>query len=280
MKSFFKGKKLIVLIVALFIGVVAVVSINTRGNDGFISNAARYITRPVKYAAGKVAGVFESIYGYIYEYDEVAAQNELLNARVAELQKENREYQELLEENARLRNLLNFSVRHDGMTFEDAAVISHSASNWTSSFTISKGSDNSSVSLGDCVVSENGILLGRVTSVGKTDSIVTAVIDTSFSASVSILDTGDEAVLKGDFSLMHEGLCILDFFEIGAEVTQGDTIITNGRGGVFPPGLTVGVVTEVLDKESAVGRYAKVRPAVKSIEVTNVFIVVDFVVKG
>lgn len=118
----------------------------------------------------------EELYGYIYKYDNLVLENESLRARIAELEKQIRDNDQAMEENARLRELLNLQQKHTDYVFESAKVVSWNASNWDSSFTISKGAD-AELSVGDSVVTEYGVLVGTITEVGASWSTVETVVD-------------------------------------------------------------------------------------------------------
>ncbi len=80
----------------------------------------------------------EKLYGYIYEYDRLAAENEELKAQISEMEEAVRESQAANEENELLRELLELREKRKDFVFESATVISWSSSNWESAFTISK----------------------------------------------------------------------------------------------------------------------------------------------
>ncbi len=62
------------------------------------------------------------------------------------------------------------------MTLESAKVVAWTTSNWANSFTISKGT-NADIAVGDCVITEYGVMVGQVTEVGSTWATVSTVID-------------------------------------------------------------------------------------------------------
>jgi rod shape-determining protein MreC len=55
--------------------------------------------------------------------------------------------------------------------------------------------------------------------------------------------TRDPAVLAGDNTRAPR----LVYLPQNAQVVPGDRIVTSGHGGVFPPGLAVGMVTTITD---------------------------------
>ena len=120
------------------------------------------------------------------------------------------------------------------------------------------------------------MLIGQISEVGATNSTVITILDTSFSAGVFIGDSSGRATAKGDFTLMRNGLLMLDFFDADLIVRPGDSVVTSGIGGVLPSGLFVGEVVEVLRHDTGIGRYAIVRPMRDVMTIEHVFVITGF----
>lgn len=281
MKRFFKLRVFGFFIISVLIASVTLISVNTRSNSGFITNSLMSMSKPLKSFAASVAKTFESIYGYMYEYEKVVAENKDLKAQLATLETQYREYTDVSNENDRLRELLKLSERHPDYTkYDTAAVISWSPSNWSSSFTIGKGSYNSDIKIGDCVITEAGVLVGVVTEVGINSSTVITVLDTTFSVGAYIERNEDRAIAAGDFTLMKQGLLKFDYLQDTTEIVAGDNIITSGKGGMLPAGLVIGTVQEVLTYESGITRYATIKPGVDLQSLGDVYLITSFEATG
>ncbi|MDR2357663.1 MAG: rod shape-determining protein MreC [Oscillospiraceae bacterium] len=276
MKVFLSKKNVAIIAAALVIAIIAVVSVNTRGDSGVATGVAELLSVPLKRAAESIARSFESLYGYIYEYENLASENEALKAQIAELRQDYREYTDMAAENARLYELLEFKARNSDHVYDDAVIITWGASNWESSFTVSLGSTNSDASVGDSVITETGVLIGRVTEVGAVTSTAVSVVDTTFSAGALTGDRGEQSVASGDFALMREGLLRLDFLPGGDNVLSGDTVVTSGKGGIFPEGLVIGEVVDILINDTGIGYYGVIKPAADLNNVTYVYVITDF----
>ena len=121
----------VVLVLALIAGALG-------GKAGFLTNLDGIVRAPLQKAATVTAQWLESIYGYIYKYDQLKAENEQLRTQLAEAQAQAREGQEAIAENERYRDLLGFTQRHTDFELEPANVVSYGASNWSSTLTLSK----------------------------------------------------------------------------------------------------------------------------------------------
>jgi rod shape-determining protein MreC len=281
MKRFFKLRVFGFVLLAVIIASITLISVNTRGNSGFLTNTLTSLSKPIKSFAASVAKTYESMYGYIYEYDKVVAENTELKTKLSKLETDYREYTDVSNENDRLRALLNLSERHpDYKKYDTAAIISWSASNWSSSFTIGKGSSNSDVKVGDCVITEAGVLVGVVNEVGINSSTVISVLDTTFSVGAYIERNEERAIAAGDFSLMKQGLLKFDYLQDTTEIVAGDTIITSGKGGTLPAGLVIGTVQEVLTYETGIRRYATIKPAVDLQSLGDIYLITSFEISG
>ena len=269
-----KGVKLAIA-VALVV-VIVLVSVHLGGgNAGFFSNIAEGVGTQVRRAATSMAEWLESIYGYIYEFDQLVEENESLRAQLAEAQEQARLGQEAIEENENLRELLNFAQRHSDFEFESTRIVSWSATNWASSFTISKGSD-SGLEVGDCVVTEYGALVGQITELGTNWANVRTVIDIDTSVGVLVGEAGNAAMVVGDYTLMQEGMVKLTYLTEGTLPLNGDVVLTSGKGGVFPSGLLVGYIYSVNTEAGGQTPYAVIEPACDLNSLSQVFVIKSF----
>lgn len=278
MKKHFSGKSVAAICAAVVIVIIAAIALSTSGRSGFVTRIASGLTKPIRVAAASAASEIESLYGYMYKYDELLAENERLSVEIAELKRNEREYNDVLEENERFRALFDLKSRHSDYEFETATVLSWSSSNWASTFTISKGSSNSGVEVGDGVITETGVLVGQVTEVGGTTSKCRSVVDTGFSASAFTESSSDIVVAKGNFAKMRSGLLSLEYIGESTHMYTGDSVMTSGKGEVFPRGLLIGYVADMNEDESGLGMTATVEPAVAPGGVMNVYVITDFTV--
>ncbi len=173
----------IIVAAALLIGLAS--RPKADGSSGAVPEAANALRIPIQGAVGSVVEWMRGIYGYIYRYDKLLAENESLRRQLAEAQEQVRSSQDALEENTRLRTMLGYLEKNTTFKTEAAMITSWDASNWTSAFTISKGTDNG-IEQGDCVITESGMLVGQVYELGKNYASVRTVIDVNMDAGVLV----------------------------------------------------------------------------------------------
>ena len=261
-----------VLSVAL---IVAVSAHFLQGKAGVVSNTAGVIKSPVQSAVSTVVEWFESLYGYIYEYDKLAAENESLKAQLAEAQEEARLNAEAQEENAKLRDLLDLKQKHSDFTFESVRIVNWNSSNWSSSFTISKG-ENYDLRVGMPVVTEAGELVGQISEIGDTWANVKTIIDVETNVGVLVGEAGNAAMAIGDFALMQEGKCKIYHLTEGTSLLIDDVVLTSGRGGAFPQGLVVGYIDTVLTEAGGQMPYGVLRPSCDLDTTSQIFVITAF----
>lgn len=261
-----------VLVIALL--AVAATSL-MKGRAGLITDLEGRLRRPFQQGAETIASWLEGLYGSVYDYDQLKAENETLREQLAEAQAEARAGQEALEENERLRQLLSFSQRHTDYDLESAKVVSYSASNWSALITISKG-DESGIEVGDSVITESGSLVGQVIEVGSGWSTVRTIIDVDMNVGGYVSNSGATGMVVGEYTLMQEGHVKLGYLAEGVSLFEGDTVLTSGKGGAFPSGLVIGSVAEVRSDAGGQETYGVIQPACDLANMVQVFIIKDY----
>jgi rod shape-determining protein MreC len=276
LREFLKKKGIAIAAAALAVALILGIATYTLGGrSDFVTNAVNAVMRPVGSGVAVIADFMEGLYGYMFEYDRLKTENNDLKAKIADMEQQIRDSAAANEENKRLRRLLELREKRADFELESAYINSWGSSNWSSTFTINKGS-GSGIELLDCVITEHGYLVGQVIKVGPSTATVRTIIDTNMNAGALIERTGISAVASGDFEKMREGKLKLTFIPDGAEILNGDTILTSGKGESIPKGLVVGKVTDADLEPSALTQYAVISPSAALTELTQVFVIKSF----
>ena len=281
MKALVTRRSIVIASTALLIALVAIISVNVFNSAGPVTGLANTITRPVRALVSTVARTFGTIYSSIYRYEDLERRYEEILRENVRLHANFRDAAVLAEENDRLRDLLELRERHGGHDYEPAVFQSWNSDNWSHSFVINRGYSNANISRGMPVITEYGVLIGQVTEVSATQSIVITVLDTTFSVAVFIggdsPDNSDgTATAKGDFTQMRQGFMILDYIDDDLSILPGAEVVTSGYGGIFPSGLSVGKVVRVYNHASGIGRYAIVEPTRDLSTIQDIWVITEF----
>ena len=265
---------IIVAAAALIIGLGAAAR---DGRIGFVQNLSGIVKSPIQKVLSSAVNWFDSMYGYLYEYDSLIAENESLRSQLADAQKSARDGIEASEENSRLRKLLELREKHTDFVMESCKVVLWSSSNWSSAFTISKGSA-SGIELGDPVITEYGAVVGQITELGTNWATVSTVIDVNMSVGAFVGATGNSGMVVGEYAFMRDKTAKLTYLADGAQIFVGDDVLTSGSGGAFPAGLMIGTLTAVQTEAGGQIEYGIVEPQANLDSLVQVFVIKDFTV--
>jgi len=278
MRALISKKSIIIVAIAVLLAITTLVSVNVFESDGPATGLANTLASPLRNVTTVVVRAFENIYGSIYRYEDLIQRYESLYYELNIMRQQYFDAIVLAQQNDQLREALNLQARHPGHVHEDANIIDRGSSNFTSTFMINRGYENTQIPIevGNSIVTTYGMLVGRVTSVGPRTATAISVLDTTFSAGVLVGSGGVEATAIGSFEHRHDGLLLIDHIAEGGTVLPGDTVVTSGIGGVFPAGIVIGEVVHVFNHPTGLGQYATVRPLLPIDTVSFVLVIVDF----
>ena len=275
MKNFFTKNGMILLTSLTAIALVLCIVSAASSGTGFVHNALGVIASPFRSIGGAIGTWVDDIGQRFDSLEELRLENETLRKQNAELQEQLRKAKEDSEENERLRTAMGLRLQRRDFVFESAKIVGESSSNWSSTLTLSKGT-NFDISVGDCVVNEEGFLVGVVTEAGLNWSTVTTLVDTSSQLGALVFRTGEITVAQGDLALMNRDLLRLSYLESESSLMNGDLIVTSGLGGYYPSGLVIGSVQEIRTDDTGLTKYAILAPQVDLDQLKQVFVITDF----
>ena len=275
MKEFFRQHGLRILAIAAAVAVALSLLTYFSSTSSILENIAGVLTSPFRAAATAVSDWAADKRQYYEDVTALKEENAALRKENAALRAEQRAAQAANDENALFRELLNLKEKRSDFQFASAFVLSRSEHSWTSSLTLSRGTD-SDIAVGDCVVSAEGYLVGVISSVGLNWATVLTVVDTDIELGARVFRTGENAIAEGDFALMGEGKLKLSYLSGDSELLTGDQIVTSGLGGYYPSGLVIGAVESVQTDDDGLARYAVLAPLADLAALTEVFVITDY----
>jgi rod shape-determining protein MreC len=197
---------------------------------------------------------------------EVAKENEVLRARVRELEAERQRLAEIELQNRRLEELLDF---RSGMAVTSVAarVIGRDASGLFESFTLDRG-EQDGVRPGMAVLCAEGVV-GRIAQVSPNASRVLLVTNHNSGVDAIVQRSRARGIVEGVLG----GRTVLKYVKHTEDVEVGDLVITSGLDGIYPKGVPIGRVVSVARKDFGLFLLAEVVPAVDFSRLEEVLVV-------
>jgi rod shape-determining protein MreC len=156
----------------------------------------------------------------------------------------------LTADNRQLRGLVK-AVPENAVSYVTARVIANSGGGYVRTVMINAGNDTG-LARGQAVIAGEG-LVGRLTEVGSRAARVLLLTDLNSRVPVVVENSRTSAVLAGDNSERPR----LVYLGEPNSVKIGDRVVSSGEGGVFPPGLPVGVVAALGPSGPRIETYAE-----------------------
>ena len=229
---------------------------------------------PLRSGAQSLTAQAEKIYNYIFEYESLSVENEALKQELAQLQDSVLDNAATQRENERLRKLLELKKAHEDYELVDAYIIGRSSVDWTSSFTINRGT-TAGIQPGMCAITENGEVVGLVVEAGTNYAVIKSVLDSSLEISGTIAASGYSGMVQGGYTAGQEGLLLMDYLPSSSVIRNHDQVVTSGST-VYPRNLILGYVVDAGFNETGVAKFALLEPAADIDKLEQVFIMTAF----
>jgi rod shape-determining protein MreC len=196
---------------------------------------------PILDVVSQPVDTFSGVLDQAESFTRLSAENQTLKEQNARLLQWQAVAHRLEAENAALRNLNNM-VPDPAMRYITPRVVGDPGGAFVRTVLINAGERNG-VEKGQAAITGEG-LAGRVAEVGQRSARILLLTDINSRVPVIVGTARDRAVMAGDNSNAPELL----YLGPTAKVKVGDRVTTSGHGGVFPPGLPIGVVSGVGEK--------------------------------
>ena len=273
MKHFFTTRIRVILLIAVLLAVVLTV-VSTLTGLSLPDMAVKGVLMPIRAGVSHLTDAAEQFYSYMFEYESIAAENEKLKEELANMQDMARQADSIARENARLRDLLELTEAHEDYELVDSYIISRSSVDWSSTFTINRGS-NAGIEAGMCAITANGELVGLVSEVGTNYAIVKSVLDSSLEISATMASSGYNGMVQGGYTSGLAGLLRMDYLPSDATIRNNDQVVTTGST-VYPRDLILGYVVDAGFDDTGVAKYALLEPAASVASLEQVFIITQY----
>ena len=241
-----------------------------------LTGPVSYLTDPVQMAFGRAVERVRGFFSSVSDSERIRMENEVLreeNARLQMLVKE-------LEENGRRWEELKaaFLIRDLFSDYElvGASILTREIGEWFDMFRISAGTRDGIVideASSYAVVDAGMNLIGRVYSSDLTSAKIMPVINEGSVVSAKLnTPAGSLVRVRGDVLLKEEGYCLVDNIADFSALHIGDEVMTSGLGGLFPPGIPIGVIVGLRSSDPKVEKTAVLRVYAEYRTLKDVFV--------
>lgn len=268
--KFFTPKR-ILLAVIFFCVVLTATSFFTDKLITPLRNAFSYIVVPIQNGINSIGSVLVDNDNKKKTIEELQAQNKELESELESLKAENEALKGDEDELSTLRNFYSMESQLASYTKVGARVIGTTSTNWNQSFTIDQGSKNG-IKVDMNVITDKG-LVGIVTEVYDSYSVVTTMIADNSNVSAMDERTKDLCIVEGDITLMDSGIVKLSRIKTNAQMQSGDKVVTSNISSKYLPGLLVGYVKDITTDDSGLSKSGNLIPAADFDHLTDVIVI-------
>ena len=239
-----KNKRDIILVSAILLFSLALMTLNVKQEKGvrILDSIVGEVLSPFQnYFAQPLQSISDSINHYFLLID-VAKQNDMLKLQVQRLISEKNQLIERLATQKRLAKLMDYEGDWEGKTVM-ASVIGRDATQWSKVVVINKGSRHG-LKKYLAVVTHSGVI-GQIIFAGPNTSKVLLTIDSRSAIDSIFQDSRVSGVVVGT----GKKQCQIKYVPNNAKIKVGDRVLSSGLGGIFPKGLFIGTVFQVVKKK-------------------------------
>lgn len=218
--------------------------------------AADFVQSPVTTVTTSIANYFYSI----SNLRSAQSENDLLKQRVQELEVELKQKEELASENSRFRELLDLREQSKYKILT-ARIIGRDPSVWFDATTVNRGSlDGVTVYM---PVVTNGGLVGRVTAVSPLTSQVDLLTRSTSGVGAIVGQIGESNALGVVSGTSKKDLLEMKYVSGSIDVKVGQSVFTTGQDDIFPAGLKIGEIVNVVSGSATTPHVIEIRPAAR-----------------
>ncbi|MFZ3110527.1 MAG: rod shape-determining protein MreC [Rectinemataceae bacterium] len=264
-----QGIPLLLMLASLFL-----ISISTRSILKLPGTVTSAVTGGVQYVFSSIGDFVKRSVFSIRELSDLRNQYDTLAEKLEAYEALQRNYADLLAENARLKEQLGFAQNLTGIQ-SSTQIIAKDPGNIFSSYIIDKGISSGIGKNMAVAAFQNGIqgLAGKIIEARNSTSVVLPIFDQRFYVSARLSRTRTEGLVSGqgsaDNPLVMRYIPKLD----AAEIQIGDMVVTSGLDSIYPSDLAIGRVKEILMPEYSSSAVILLDPSLNFSKLEYLFVI-------
>lgn len=264
-------KRIVLVVIGILLIALMALSFGGRDRITFIESKLGSMIMPIQKFFTSIGNFIDektepiiNVLNYKDLNENLSQENEMLKEQIVSLTMSQKELSEL----DALKSALKYVDQNQNSGYISCNVVSKDIGNWFNMFTVDAGSDQG-ITKNSTVINGNG-LVGLVYEVGENWSKVISIIDQKSSVGFEMLRVSDDydGILSGttNYELIGE------LFDPKATVKVNDFIVTSGLG-MYPKGILIGKIYEVVADKDLILNRIKVTPAVDFKKINKVMII-------
>lgn len=215
---------------------------------------------------------FSTMIDDFFSLKDVLKENKTLKSNVEKMESLEAENVELKRELTKLKEELNIEHVLSEYDYLNATVVNRNALYWYNTLTIDKGSHNG-IKEGMVVINSTG-LIGKVVSVSTFSADIKLITTNDTNNKISVTVTNGENKLTGLINGYNydDGYLKVEGISNTETVNIGDYVYTSGLGGVFPSGILIGRVENIITDVYDLSKIINVKPSANFADINYVTI--------
>lgn len=258
----------IIITIILLIIIVIVSNINVN-KVSYIENGLGIFVMPIQNGLTYLKNWISGNSNFSTDISNLKEENKELKEKNSKLEQSLRELEIIKAENETLKEYVNLKDKFAEYETIPAYVINKDISNYSDIIIINIGAKDG-VEVNMAVISDQG-LVGHVISVADSTSKVQTIVDTSSTISCTLTSTRDNLIARG--TLNEESTLKATYIPTEATVLESDKVETSGIGGIYPKGINVGTIKQVINTKNITDRYAIIETAVNFAKLETVLVI-------
>jgi rod shape-determining protein MreC len=231
---------------------------------------AQTLAYPLQKGTSNFGGAGLTFFARLGQLRAAQTENDSLKAQLQQKEIELQQARLAQIENARLKELLDIK-QNAPYAIAPARVIARDPNLWFQTVTIDVGAQQG-VEVNMPVMAGGG-LAGRVIVAGPVSSQVMLLTDDKSAAGAAIGQVSDSGATGSVKGTGKKDLLTMDYVSGLVTVNTGETVITTGQDKIYPPGLVIGTVEQVIHGTATSPPTIFLRPAAKLYTLTDVAVV-------
>ncbi len=268
MKNIRKYKLIIIAVIVFLVLFISLATSMRNNKSGAVQKGGFNVISTI---SNKFVSIRDSFSGSAKqkEIEQLKAENAKLKTQLIE----NTISSDNLKQLQALQKSLKFVTDKNSSAFVSADIVAKNSGNYYKTFTISAGSVQGVKS--DSIVVNGEGLVGRVYEISKNYCKAISILDNRTPISFEIVGrNNDTGMIMQDTKVVQisdESLVKGYMFDANSPVKVGEMITTSGLG-LYPSGIPIGKIEQVIPDEKNILKYVVVRPFVDFTNLNKVMI--------